>query len=70
MTAMWPEQMATTKPRRTVQITGIENIDEETLELLFSNKRKTGGGPIEDIALKPQSDKALITFASIDGALL
>jgi hypothetical protein len=51
-----------------VQVVG-GRLDEDLLDLLFTNKVKSGGGPIQHLELFPESQKAVITFENQEGVL-
>ena len=58
------------KPRwdkRTVLVTGFAMMNEEMLELLYENKKKSGGGPIECITMLEGNSAALVTFMNEAG---
>jgi hypothetical protein len=56
--------------KNTVLISGLhKDCDEEYLKLLFENKEKTGGGPIEDVDIDKSRETALITFTSVEGVI-
>ena len=44
-----------------------DDCDEDLLRLLFSNKARSGGGPIKNIQLDKESKSAKITFRSDSG---
>ncbi|ELT90766.1 hypothetical protein CAPTEDRAFT_189717 [Capitella teleta] len=49
-------------PAKQVLVSGIEdNADEDFLRLLFTSKKKSGGGPIKDFSLR-ENGTALITY--------
>lgn len=53
---------------RTIEVTGFEaRITSQLLTLFFKNKKKSGGGPIEDIQVDQQRGSARITFSSPKG---
>lgn len=53
---------------RKVLVKGVSaSTSKESLELLFENKRKTGGGEIESTVLNEKKGEAIIEFKSIEG---
>jgi hypothetical protein len=51
-----------------VLVSGLsDNHDEGFLELLFSDKSRSGGGPIETISIDREQGTALVTFEAEEG---
>jgi hypothetical protein len=54
--------------KRQILVSGLsENNDEAFLELLFSDKSRSGGGPIETLSIDRERRTALITFETEEG---
>jgi hypothetical protein len=59
----WPEMVSCA-----VRVRGVnDKITEDTLQLLFENEKRSGGGPIEEVFIDKQSGTAAITFESREG---
>jgi len=59
------------EPSATVQVSNIPNgFRQETLEMLFTNTKRSGGGKIEKIDFAPETGTALITFQDTAGMCL
>ena len=69
LTASWPEKETASSPQTTVHITGVGELDTDTLHMLYINTSRTGGGPIDDIAIRHEEDTAVITFVNAEGGL-
>ena len=55
-------------PLVTIVVEGITSaIDEDTLEMYFGSKRKSGGGEIEKGSIKIEGDKGYVTFCDPQG---
>lgn len=53
---------------RTIEVTGLTpSITNQILQRFFSKKKRSGGGPIENIDFDESDDKARITFHSQEG---
>lgn len=46
-----------------------QNASEDTVRFFFENKRKSGGGDIEDLDYDTETHTAIITFEEEDGML-
>lgn len=55
-------------PRRTIEVHGLAANEEEGLiTMFFQNKKRSGGGHIEDFEFNPVLGVAYITFANPEG---
>ena len=53
---------------RTIIVEGVDkSTSEDLLRMMFENKRRTGGGEIEDVDYQPNSGRANITFIAEEG---
>jgi hypothetical protein len=43
------------------------NFDPDLVDLLFTNKEKSGGGPIQGLDISPENEAAVITFEKKEG---
>jgi hypothetical protein len=50
-----------------VLISGIDDCDEDLIHLLFANKNRSGGGPIEDLNIDKEKGTVLITYEKREG---
>ena len=51
-----------------VEVKGLDaDTNEETIQLYFENKRRSGGGPVEELKYKQGSGVATITFKEAEG---
>lgn len=54
-----------------VEIRGLSpTTSEQMLTLFFENRKRSGGGPIAEIIVKPEDRCAVITFESAEGKLV
>ena len=50
-----------------IVVTGLRSLDDEILDLYFTNDGRSGGGVIENLYLDNDNQRAVITFASAAG---
>ena len=57
-------------PRNMVIVRGInQKTKKETLKMLFENKKRSSGGPVDNIDYKIFKHEATITFRNVEGTL-
>ena len=57
-------------PRNVVVVTGInQKTEKETLKMWFENKKRSSGGPVDNIDYKRFKHEATITFRNVEGTL-
>ena len=53
---------------RQVMISGIGgDCDEDMMQLIFSNQKRSGGGPIDRVEFEKDKDRMLITYEKQEG---
>ena len=56
------------KKDRTIQVAGLPaNTNEEWIWLYFENKRRSGGGEVENVDFRRDAGVAFVTFKDADG---
>ena len=51
-----------------VEVKGLgDNTNKDTIQLYFENKRRSGGGPVEELNYDKGSGVAIITFSEAEG---
>lgn len=59
---------STQGPQRTVEVHGLDSeVDEDMLTMFFENKRRSGGGEIEEVELNPVLGVAYLTYVKAQG---
>ena len=53
---------------RQVMVSGVdEDCDEDMMQLIFSNQKRSGGGPIDRVEFEKDKDMMLITYEKQEG---
>lgn len=53
---------------KTIKITGVaEKTTEDSISNYFENERRSGGGEVEAVDLRPEENVAFVTFKDVDG---
>ena len=53
-----------------IKVTNIPpNTSQDALEFFFENRRRSGGGPIEELEYDPDTKSAVITFEDPEGEI-
>ena len=53
-----------------IKVTNIPpNTSQDALEFFFENRRRSGGGPIEELEYDPDTKSAVITFEDPEGQI-
>ena len=57
-------------PRNVVIVKGInQKTDQETLEMFFESKKRSSGGPVDNVDYKRIKQEATVTFHNVEGTL-
>lgn len=53
---------------KTIKITGVAaKTTEDSISNYFENERRSGGGEVEAVDLRPEENVAFVTFKDVDG---